>query len=430
MALRCAPYNVLGWGQAFGATPSGPIVQSATVDANYPTAGLWDGQTAPVCKWASLGADYYLDVSLNLIPDGDAEQATVPSSWVSTAGTLARSAAVAAYKGSYEFALTPSGIADATSINDVTVRAGAYLQLRAATRGNTRTARFMVQDMERGGAYYLAADGSWTTTPTWLGSTASAAWTATTVTELRAPTWQDWGRSSGVLRITLCNLGNGASTNAVYFDEVLLYPSKLDVLAFIGHNLPAISRLRVQTFADYWHGGGTTTAWDDATGRLLQPVGFRLDTTTTLTTPYLRIMVSAPGGGTAYRLPQIGELFLGRTVALSRTVRLGAMVEWSDGQQRTRTRGALWASRDAYYPARKLPIDLDLDGAGTEWDTVRDDLLAATGWGSTPCLLLPATTAEATWCAFGTFDDTFRVTLQGTYREFAGNFEELGVPMF
>jgi hypothetical protein len=408
------------------------VVQSATADAVYPPANLYDGCTAPPCKWASLGADYYLDLVLNLVPDGDAEQAVVPAAWVVVNGTLARSTAVAAYKGSYEFALTPTGIGDAYATLDLMVSAGAYLQLRGATRGNTRTARIMVTDLERGNlAYYLAADGTWTTTPTWLGSTSASAWTATTVTELRIPTFAEWGRTSGKIRVMLWNAGDGASTAAVYFDEILLYPSKLDVVALVGHNFPKLSRLRLQTFADYWWGGATTTLWDDATGVFLQPTAFRLDTTTIVTTPYLRVMVSLPAGGTAYRLPQIGELFLGRTVALPRTVRPGWQTEWADEQPRQRTRGALWAQREAVYPGRKLPLDLDLDATASPdlWDTVLTDILQATNMGSTPCLLLPATTAEPSWCMFGNFDDSFRLTRGETTRQWSGKFEELGIPI-
>jgi hypothetical protein len=425
MAFRIATVNWFGRGVAWGATPTGPVVQSATVNASYPPANLYDGQTSPVCRWASLAADYSLDTSLNLVPDGDAEQATVPSSWTATGGTLTRSAAVAAYKGAFHFALTPTGVPD------VTVPAGAYLQLRAATQGNTRTARFQVLDMERGGAYYLAADGTWTATPTWLGSTAAGAWTNTTVTELRAPTFATWGRIAGTLRIVLCNLGNGASTAAVYFDEILLYPSKLDVVALVGHNLPPTSRLRLQSFADYWHGGATTTEWDDATGRFFQPTGWKLDTATTITQPYLRVLLSLPSGGTAYRYPQAAELVLGRTISLPRTVRPDWPIDLTDEQPRSRTRGGLWAQPDLAYPRRKFPLDFDLDQAAdaTEWDVLRDEMALATGMGSSPCLLLPATTAEATWCLFGHLRESMQMTRHPTHREVSWEFEELGVPI-
>jgi len=427
-----ATVNWFGRGVAWGATPTAAVVQSATVNAAYPPANLYDGQTSPVCKWASLGADYYLDVALNLIPDGDAEQATVPAAWTASGGTLARSNAVAAYKGSYEFALTPDGVPDATAQLDITVPAGAYLQIRAATRGNTRTARFMVIDMERGGAYYLAADGTWTTTPTWLGSTSAAAWTATTVTEVRVPLFSAWGRISGVLRILLSNLGNGASTAAVYFDEILCYPSKLDIAALVGHNFPSVSRLRVQSFADYWHGGATTTEWDDATGRFLQPTGWRYDATTTLTHPYLRIMVSLPAGGTAYRYPQLAELYLGRTIALPRTVRPDfGPIDLTDEQPRNRTRGALWAQPDLAYPRRKFPLDFDLDAAAdaTLWDVIRDEMALATSMGAAPCLLLPASEKEADWCLFGHLRESLQVTRKVIHRELGWEFEELPVPI-
>ena len=431
MAFRLAAVNWLGRGVAWGATPTPAVVQSATADAAYPPAALYDGQTSPVCKWASLDADQYVDVSLNLVPDGDAEQAAVPTEWVVGGGTLTRSNAVAAYKGSYHFALTPTGVGDALVQIDITVPAGAFLRLSAATRGNTRTARFQVVDMERGGAYYLAADGTWTTSLTWLGSTSAAAWTNTQVTELRAPTFALWGRTSGVLRITLYNLGNGASTAAVYFDEILLYPSALDVVALAGHNLAPTSRLRIQSFADYWHGGAATTLWDDATGRFFQPTAWKLDTATTITSPYLRVLVSAPGGGTVWRYPQIAELFLGRTISLPRSVRPDWPIDLSDEQPRSRTRGALWAQPDLAYPRRKFPIDFDLAQAddATLWDVIREEMAIATGMGSSPCLLLPATVEEPTYCLFGHLRESMQMTRHPTYRELSWEFEELPVPI-
>lgn len=431
MSFRIAPHNVIGWGQAWGATPTAGVVQSATADANYPVANLYDGQTSPVCKWASLGTDYYFDVALNVVPDGDFEQAAVPSSWVATGGTVARSSAVTAHKGSYHLALTPTGTGDASVVCDVTVKAGTYWKLSAATRGNTRTARFRVLDMERGGAYYLAADGTWTTTPTWLGSTSAAAWTATTVTELRIPTFADWGRREGVVRIELSNLGNGASTAAVYFDEVLLYPSGLDVVAFIGHSFPRLTRVRALTYADYWHGGASSTPWDDATGVMRSPTGWLLNTASPLSTPFVRLQVSLPNSGTAYRYPQVSELFLGRTVAMPRAVRFGLSTEWAEEQPRQRTRGGLWAQRDQQYPSRKYPITVDLSDASSqaEWVTVRDDVMLATGMGSSPCLFLPATTWEPELCMFGHLKDSLRLTPGEAGHTWDTEFEELPIPL-
>lgn len=430
MGLRMATVNWLGRGLAYGATPSGPVVQSATADAAYPPAALYDGQTSPVCKWASLGADYYLDASLNLVPDGDAEQTDVPAAWVVSGGTLARSVAVAAHKGASCFALTPSGVGDATARVDLVVPAGAYLQVRGATQGNTRTARFQVLDMERGGTYYLAADGTWATVATWLGSTAVAAWTATTVTEFRVPTFSQWGRREGVIRIVLSNLGNGASLNPVYFDEILTFPTALDVAALVGHNLPPTSRLRVQSFADYWHGGGTTTHWDES-GRLLKPTGFRLDAAAPITQPFLRVLLSLPNGGTAYRLPQIAELYLGRTVALPRSIRPDWPINLTDEQPRNRTRGAVWAQPDVDYPRAKFGIQIDMPKTedATLWNVIRDEMALATSMGASPCLLLPASTGEPDACYYGHLRESIDITYRNPHRELSWEFEELAVPM-
>lgn len=429
MALRMATYNWFGRGMEWAAG-GGSVSQSSTAHATYPPANLYDGATSPVCKWASLGTDYYFSVSLNLVPDGDAEQATVPSSWSASGGTLARSSAVTAYKGSYHFALTPSGIADATAQTDLTVQAGAYLQMRAATRGNTRSARFQVVDMDRGGGYYLDSGGAWTTTPTWLGTTSTAAWTATTVTEFQAPTYSQWGRTSGVLRVILSNLGNGASTNAVYFDEVLVYPSKLDVIAFVGHNFPPASTLTVYSFADYWHGGAATSEWSEA-GRFVQPVGWKLDSSDTITQPLLQIRATLPASGSAYRYPQIGELFVGRTITLPRTIRPDWVTDLTDEQPRTRSRGGLWAQPDLAWPRRKFPLEFDLDQSAdsTEWKVILEQMALATGMGSTPCLLMPATTAEADWCLFGHLRESMQMTRHPTYRELGWEFEELPIPI-
>src|SRR5512137_888915 len=121
MALRIAPYNVAGLGVPWGATPTAAVAQSATADANYPAANIYDGQTSPVCKLASLGTDYYFDVVLNRIANGDFEQASAPS-WTAVAGSVSRVASPTPFKGSYCLALTPSGVAEASCYQDVRVK--------------------------------------------------------------------------------------------------------------------------------------------------------------------------------------------------------------------------------------------------------------------------------------------------------------------
>lgn len=428
--MRAAPCNFIGLGVAYGATPTDPVVLSATADTDYPAENLYDEQTSPVCKWASLDADYYVDVVLNIVPDGDAEQAAVPDDWAVTDATLTRSNAVAAHKGSYHFALAPTGTNEAIAYCDVTVQAGTYWRLECATQGNTRSARFQVIDMERGGAYYLAADGSWTTTPTWLGTTAAAAWTPTTVDEFQAPTFADWGRRSGTLRIVLDSPA-AAGSETVYFDEVLLYPAALDILAVVGHSFPALSRLRAITYADYWHGGAATTVWDDATGCMVQPTGWIYSPTDTLTAPFVRVQVSLPAGGTAYRVPQISELYLGRTVAFPRSVRPGWQTSWDESQPRQQTRGGTWVTRDLQYPVRTIPITMMLDGDASpaEWPTIRDEIALATGMGAHPCIFLPAYDAEPDWCCYGNFSDSLRLVRTMPHQELAWQFEELPVPL-
>ena len=429
MAFRVATVNWFGRGVAYGATPSGPIVQSATAHASYPPSALYDGQTSPVCKWASLGGVYYFDVGLNVIPDGDAEQATVPSAWIVGGGTLTRSTAVTPYKGTYHFALTPPGSGDAFGYVDVTASAGAYLQFRCAARATaSRRASVRISDRER--SMYLTPAGVWTPTPTNILDQTAAAWAPATVTEFRVPTYAEWGRTTGQLRVHLDNVDLGAA-GAAYFDEILLYPSGLDVAAFVGHNFPPTSRLQIQSFGDYWHGGQAADIWNDATGRFLQPTGFKLDVATTITHPFIRVSVSLPNGGTALRYPQIAELYLGRTVSLPRSVRPDWPIDLSDEQPRSRTRGGLWAQPDLAYPRRKFPILLDLATAedATLWNVVRDEMAIATQMGAVPCLLLPATTGEPDACYFGHFRESMSPTNRVVLRELAWEFEELPVPI-
>jgi hypothetical protein len=192
-----------------------------------------------------------------------------------------------------------------------------------------------------------------------------------------------------------------------------------------------VSRLRVQSFADYWHGGATTTEWDDATGRFFQPTAWKLDTVTTITQPYIRVLLSLPNSGTAYRYPQIAELFLGRTISLPRTVRPDWPIDLTDEQPRSRTRGGLWAQPDLAYPRRKFSIDFDLAASddATLWNVVRDEMAMATGQGSSPCLLLPATEKEPDWCLFGHLRESMQMTRKVIHREVAWEFEELPVPI-
>ncbi len=429
--MRAALDNFFGIGKAWGATPTAAIVQSGTPDSDYPISALYDKQTSPVCKWASLGGYYYFSVSLNVIPDGDAEQAAIPSDWVASGGTLTRVAPGVPFKGTYAFALTPAGTGEALARCDVAVRAGTYWRIKAATAGNaaSRIARFQVIDLERGGGYYLAANGTWTTTPTWLGSTSAAAWTSTTVAEFRAPTFAEWGRRSGFVRVVLDSPAH-ANTAAVYFDEILMFPSKLDVVAFVGHNFPRDCALTVYTWADYWWGGTLAAPWN-ASGRMLQPTGWLYSPTAPITEPYLQIRVTYPGSGTAYRYPQIGELFLGRMIAFPRSVRPGWRTEWKEDQPRQQTRGGLWTTRDLQYPVRKFPIAMDLEGGNTpeDWPAVRDEIMAASGMGADPCILLPAYDTEPDWCLFGNFVDSLGLTRSLPHQDLAWEFQEMSVPL-
>jgi hypothetical protein len=166
--------------------------------------------------------------------------------------------------------------------------------------------------------------------------------------------------------------------------------------AFMGHSFPALSRVRVITYADYWHGGAATTVWDDATGCMRQPTGWVFSPATTIMDPYLRIQVTLPNVGTAFRYPQIAEMFLGRTWAFPRSARPGWQTEWKEDQPRQVTKGGVWISRGIQYPVRKLPLELDLAGGVSpeEWPAIRDEVMAGTGMGAHPCPLLPAWDTE------------------------------------
>ncbi len=435
--MRAAVCNFVGMGVPYGTAPT-PAVSSLfpAADPAYPIAALFDKATSPVFKWAALENAYVLDVSTNVVPDGDGSQATVPADWVVTGGTLTRFVGIGVDPHHYLLSLQPDapGLGAVSARCDVTVPAGTYWQFAAHVCGGSagRVGRIAVIDLERGGTYYLAADGTWSTSPMWLASTDQRPWTEVVVEEFRVPTFAEWGRRSGKLRILFESPAHATDSGDVDMDEVLLFPTKLDVVAFVGHNFPSDSILRVLSFGDRWWGGPGTYHWEtEAVGAMRQPIGWVCQPEAPITSPCLRLTVQLPNGGIASRYPQIGELFLGRTIAFPRSVRPGWRTEWKEDQPRQQTRGGLWTTRSQQYPPRRIPISMDLDGesASLEWPSLRDDVMIASGMGVDPSLLLPARDTEPDWCLYGNFADSLQLVRKDPHQELEWEFQERPVPL-
>jgi hypothetical protein len=240
---------------------------SPAEDANFPVSNVCDGRPSAYFKPGSSASSAYVQADLNLVPDGDGEVTTLPSSWIATTGTL-ESSATQTYGAGGTRSIRVYNATAPTGYCDVRMRAGEKFRVYYAAFGSTGTASLKFTNLETG--------LDLTTAPAWgsgnLVSTGSAAWSSG-YTTYTMPTVEEAGGYWQRCRITLAV--SGAAGNG--FFEVKVVPG-WDTLAIFGHQSMVGSRA---TFAyqalstndprDAWSSGTSVTAWTKSTSSTANP---------------------------------------------------------------------------------------------------------------------------------------------------------------
>ena len=252
--------NNVSRGQAYGATPTGPILCSASLDASYPLANLYNTISTLPVRLAAATTGAYFTFSNNLLVNGDMEQgSTAPVPGWTNYGTATLSIdATYPHKGSKALKII-TGAQWTGAYQTVTVRAGEYLQLWAAARSDgTNDAYIILRCLET--SQDLNSSGVWAaigTANVMLKTAATMA--AFTPVTFRAPTFAELGKATCTLQVILLGEGNGMT---LYFDEVLLVPG-IDALTVHGHGFDASTGVALfGGGANYWH----SPSWDAELG--------------------------------------------------------------------------------------------------------------------------------------------------------------------
>ena len=371
-------YNAVGRGMAYGATPTAAVTLygGLTALASWPVEALYDGIPAsPMGSSAEYGT-YYFDISLNMIPCGDGEQASAVG-WSTTACSIATSA-TNVFKGAKSLSLWSSAGAGRGYLT-IQVQAGDRLGYHVALGyvSAPDTAKLVVYDPQLG--RWLAADGSWSAVFTAAFESSETAAFESKKATFTVPSVSEWLTPAGELEVSIYPSDSGGGGNC--FAELVLYPM-VDFLGLFGHNLPAAAAVSLTSYADWWHGGAATVeaSWSSPQ----RPVAW-LPIGTPLAHPFYRLTIAA----SPFQL-WCGELVLGRRSTLSAYSEYSPRLEIVHPQVRNVSRGGSgWAQAAARYPIRSLSLPFDVDSAAA---AEMQDLGAMTRGGQTPIVLLPGDT--------------------------------------
>jgi hypothetical protein len=396
-------YNAVGRGSTYGSTPLGPVTASyGTLSTAFPLSSLYDGLASEYARWTDYRNVYSFDVAVNLLRNGDGEEATAVG-WTGVSATVVTSA-THVYKGakSLKVTNTVSGVTG-YAYQRVTVQAGAALALTYGigwpTGAAPAYARIAIFDPRR--AMYLSALGVWSNSETYIASSGSADFSMAGTFEFSAPSVTDWGDVIGELEVRL--FAKPVSGTADYYYEALLSP-RLDFIGLFGHNFPSNAQITLTSYSDWWAlGTGTVRA---TLASVLSPVAWYC-CPSPLAYPFYRVQVVYPNGSTPRSLPYIGEFVLAKRTAFEDNPDYPLALEQRWLQSRTPTPGGvLWSTPLGGHGPRTASMPFDLSSAGRQ--QMRDYVQRMTRGGLDRCVLVP-TEVDAEVCALG------RIGESGTY---------------
>lgn len=248
---------------------------SPAEDDGYPLSHLFDGRPSHFFRHGTFATDGYVEVDMNLVPNGDGEDATIPAAYVlaGTGVTLAQTAS-SPYSGSGSLQLQGDGAISAAVT--LRLRAGEKARVYHALRSEcAHDLVLKVQNLETG--LYLDDAGAWQSSP------------ATTVADRSLASWGDgyvdftmpdveaaasfWQR----LRLTVATADGTAAHDFRFELKVVV---GWDLLVWLGHTgRPLVRRPGLEYLAlsgndpgDAWTAGSSTGLdWLKATPSTADP---------------------------------------------------------------------------------------------------------------------------------------------------------------
>lgn len=380
--------NALATATAYGAAPTATPEASASADASYPLANLYNGVTALPWRLAAQTTGCYIRWANNLVPNGDMENAALFNSadgWQATSGATIAQTGTYYAKGTQGMSVAATGTGFG-AYRDVTVQAGAYYQVWASLRGNgTQSAWLHVRCLDT--MQDLNSSGVWTTFGTPFAARATASFAAYTGT-FQAPTFATLGKPTATLRVYCV----ASAAGTVYFDEVFIIPA-IDFVGVFGHGFDSTTGLTLNTNgANYWHSPSSSVNFGTAgNAACAKPVAI-VTNGARVYDPFPEVRFH-PGGAfgtyTSRVAPWVGELVVGQTRTFQRSPQSFVLTPQFRGQQRQATSGGTPGVYNANAHAiREARMGLQT-GTLVELQGMEQDFLGLSEGGRWPMVLLP-----------------------------------------
>jgi hypothetical protein len=399
--------NLLGRGAGYGLSATGPEC-SAAMDASYPLANLYDGRPATPGRLAAASTGFYVRFPNNLVSNGDFEQSFLPG-WTASSATLtSETGAGYFHKGAKSMKVVTSS-AGGGAYQDITVRAGEYLQLWAAIRSDgSNAARVTVRLLD---TYQdLNSSGAWAAYGTFAMTRTTATMAAITPVTFQVPSFNTLGKATATVRILLTGAANAQTC---YFDEVLVVPG-INFAGVFGHgSIGSGAGLTLATSgASYWHSASASDDFGAANNAAFARQAAHILKTTMLYEPFPYVRVhpgAAYGTYTSLAAPWIGELVVGQVADLARNPDYPVAIEYREPNVRMATAaGSQWVLPRGAAPTRKVTLSFAY-ASEAQYVDARDNLMGMSRAGAYPVVLIPTET-DSGEAIFGRLEDstTFR----------------------
>jgi hypothetical protein len=395
--------NLVGRGAQYGSTGQYGLISSPATDAAYPLANLFDGRPASPMKFASTATGATITFPNNLVANGDFEQGT--TGWAGVTATLSSEIGGGyLYKGAKYLKIVTSAI-NGYGYKDATVRAGEYIQLRAAAASDgANSASVRVRCLET--ARDLKSDGTWDVLGTNTMTKTGATMTAFTPVTFQVPSFAELGQAEATLRVHLIGSANAMT---LYFDEVLLVPG-FNFLGIFGHGFPASSGFYVgDSGANYWHSPSSTAP---LVGTAANAAGVRQSASAlagSMQYDPFPCVFFAPAGGlstlTTPKVPWVGEIVVGQASDLSRNPDYPFTIEHRAPNVRYATAaGSQWALPRGASPLRRVTMSVAYH-SDADYQADRDAIYGMSLGGAYPLILIPTET-DASEAIYGRLEDS------------------------
>lgn len=395
--------NLVGTGEQYGATPSGPVMLGVgSADASYPLANAYNGVPALPFRLSAVTTGTYVTFVNNRTVNGDMEQGT--TGWDTVSATHTSETGGGNYHKGAASAKLVTTSAGGYIYQDVTVQAGEYLQIWAAAKSDgTNDASVIVRcrDIQKD----LSSGGAWTTIGTECMTKTGATMTAFDPVTFQAPTFAEVGRSTVTLRVIL---RGEASAQTLYFDEVFLVPG-IDFAGVFGHGLaPSTGMSLAGSGASYWHSPSYSVSFGSSTNAALARQVAVITNSSRVYDPYPGVFLYPGAAYATYSslvAPWIGELVVGQTRDFARAPQSVTISPAYRGQTRSSTRGGTsWIYNANAHPVREARLSIQ-NTSYAQSETEDTEFLRMSEGGRYPLILLPQS-LDTDLALYGRVSDT------------------------